>query len=116
MKRSVFSPLTVLVALIFGASACQKANQQTNRELFDQFKDKNIAAYVKVATQTGMMDSTLAEVYADSLMNYFYAVDSTFVRLSGAESEQFIRNHSQQAISHCDSIFAGQAYMDTQER
>lgn len=93
-------------ALIVGMLSCGKSDdKKTNRELFEQYKAQNINAYVGVATQTGMMDEAAATVYADSLMNYLYAQDSTYVRLPNDEVEQFVRDHSAQAIAHCDSIF-----------
>lgn len=85
--------------------SCANSPEKSARERFEQHKKQNIAKFADIAVATHQMDVNTAKVYADSLLEYLYRIDSTYVMADGQENELFLKENGHKALKYYDSIF-----------
>lgn len=97
--------LLATITLVMASSCADPDKNLSCRELFDKYKPIDIKVFVQTTQLTGTMDRALATAYADTLFEYLYRIDSTYVKMDDQESDAFFATYTPQAFAYCDSIF-----------
>lgn len=102
MKRSYIYTLSAIVLLSLCLSGCAR---KTNKQLFDEYYDVNVSRCKGVLVENGV-DPTEAQNRCACMMNSLFESDSTFVRMNKQELQEFYKQYQQQAVDHCNAVFA----------
>ncbi|MDR0989201.1 MAG: hypothetical protein LBM06_07065 [Prevotellaceae bacterium] len=87
--------------------ACSGGKKLSNRELFEKEFDLNVQRCVEAifsSSKDKEIDSLYAATLCSCFMNKAYEIDSTFVRLEGEASENFMKEHYLEISADCINL------------
>lgn len=101
--KPFFIPFLLFLASLF--ISC--GEHKTNRQLFEENFDYQVAASIHVLIERGI-DTASARNICSCLLEKLYIIDSTFFLEDKVRSEDFFQKYAPDAIKDCVVPYAGQ--------